>query len=97
MKYNILSNGTLEESHEIINIILKKHCGLESYGFNKFNDEYWGKNRDKLYFNLKIVSFDKNISLITINPIIGIKNETENLYKTIKKYVEIYEPCSVTL
>jgi hypothetical protein len=97
MKYNIICNSTLEESHEIINVILKKHCGLHSYGFNRINDEYWGKNGDKLYFNLKITSFDKNISIITIHPIIGVKNEIEKLYNSVKEYVEIYEPGYATL
>jgi len=67
---------------------LCKSCKLAAFGYDKLGDKYWGKKTDtkccSLYFVLSITYIDSNISLITIEPIIGNNTEIKTVLNGIK-------------
>ena len=97
----ILCNQSKKQIDENIQKILHTHCNLGVYGYNIFEDEYWGKkyenininNRIKnknciLYFKLKIKALDDENSSIIILPELGSNDiEIKNIEIILQKFL----------
>jgi hypothetical protein len=94
-KYSILSSASKNIICDIINIIFNEFCQLDVYGYNKLNDEFWGKRGAKLYFRLELKELDKKNTTIIINPVIGDEDEVKKLLNGIKDSIELYETTFV--
>jgi len=81
----------------IISIFVK--CGdLHAYGYNRSQDEYWGKKIKKtncvLHFKLKILPASNDTSCILIEPVIGCDIEIKQLFVNIIDYIKLFETSS---
>lgn len=86
-KIKILCNQSKKQIDENIQKILHTHCNLGVYGYNIFEDEYWGKKYENinnvttvyttktknciLHFKLKIMELDDENSSIVLLPEFG--------------------------
>jgi len=81
--HNVNCNINEKTFAENIHMIFVSGCGLDVYGFDSINREYWGKkitkNRCVFHFTLSI---NENCE-ITIKLVIGTKDEIINLSKQI--------------
>ena len=80
---------------DIMNIILSKHCKLNVIGYNKSEDEYWGKqikqNYCDLYFKLSVKNTGENNCSVIIIPTVGTEKKINELCKSITDVIRVCE------
>ena len=78
---------------DIMNIILVDYCKVNVCGYNKSDDEYWGKKINKnvceLQFQISVKNLGENISTVVITPIIGGQKNINDLCKTVNEVVRL--------
>jgi hypothetical protein len=78
---------------DIMNIILVDYCKVNVCGYNKSDDEYWGKKIKKnvceLQFQISVKNLGENISTVVITPIIGAQKNINELCKTVKEIIRL--------
>lgn len=76
--------------YDVICHLMASCFSLNAFGYNKKNNEFWGKKINKescfLQFNLQIHDEKNNASSIIISPIVGTEKE-------FLKIVEIFNEC----
>ena len=76
-----------------MNIILVDYCKVNVCGYNKSDDEYWGKKFKKnvceLQFQISVKNLGENISTVVITPIIGGQKNINDLCKTVNGVVRL--------
>ena len=94
----ILIHLNKNKLYDIICYLMSGGLNLNAYGYNKIENNFWGKKMKNklcvLEFNLEIVELDNTCSYIIITPIIGTNQEfdkfIENFYNCIYIYNKIY-------
>ena len=94
-KYVIECDISANKICDVINVILMNYCKVDTCGYNKSDDEYWGKKNKKniceLYFHISIKNLGENNSVITIIPTIGTQQKINELCMIISEVVSVCE------
>jgi hypothetical protein len=87
---NILVSLNKRDAYDKICYLMAASFKLNSFGYNKKINEFWGKRANKekclLQFNLQINEIDSNSSYIVITPIVGTVSE-------IDKFIDSFIQC----
>ena len=93
--YNVYCNINKKEICDVMNIILIRFCKVNVCGYNKENDEYFGKkiknNICELYFTILVVDSGENKSTILIKISNGNKTNVNELLENIIDALRLYE------
>jgi hypothetical protein len=93
--YKVYCNINKNEICDVMNIILIKFCKVSVCGYNKENDEYFGKkiknNICELYFTILVVNTGEKKSTILIKISNGNKTNINELLENIIDGVRLYE------
>ena len=93
--YNVYCNINKKEICDVMNIILIRFCKVNVCGYNKENDEYFGKkiknNICELYFTILVVDSGENKSTILIKISNGNKTNVKELLENIIDALRLYE------
>jgi hypothetical protein len=93
--YHVFCNLNKDKICDVMNIILIKFCKVSVCGYNKENDEYFGKiikkNICELYFTILVVNTGENKSTILIKISNGNKTNVNELLENIIDGVRLYE------
>lgn len=93
--YNVYCNINKNEICDVMNIILARFCKVSVCGYNKENDEYFGKkiknNICELYFTILVIDSGENKSTILIKINNGNKSNINQLLKNIIEAIRLYE------
>lgn len=94
-QYVIECNISANKISDVITVILMNYCKVDTCGYNKSDDEYWGKKTKKniceLYFHISIKNLGENYSVITIIPTIGTQQKIKELCMIIYDVVSVCE------
>ena len=95
LQYELNCNISASKMCEVMNLILINYCKVSVCGYNKTDDEYWGKqinnNVCDLFFQILVKNTGEHNSSIIIVPTIGTKLKIINLCKIIKNVIELCE------
>jgi hypothetical protein len=93
--YQVFCDINKNEICDVMNIILIRFCKVNVCGYNKENDEYFGKkiknNICELYFTILVVDSGENKSNILIKISNGNKTNVIELLENIIGALKLYE------
>ena len=96
----ISANSNIKNITEIISFLLSSKFNLKTYGYNKRENEYWGKKMDKnfcyLYFNIKICELNVSSCEIVITSLIDTNNEFKNFVNAFYSRIYAYNILKYT-
>jgi len=96
----ITANSNIKNVTEIINFLLSSKFNLKTYGYNRRENEYWGKKMDNnlcyLYFNIKICELNVSSCEIVITSLIDTNNEFKNLVNMFYSRIYAYNILKCT-
>jgi hypothetical protein len=75
--------------HNIMHLILVE-CGLYVFGYDTQKDTFWGKQKDRLHFTIKIKSIEHQYSVLKFKIIMDLRNEMKTICEKIIEMTGIY-------
>lgn len=64
--------------HDVMHIVMTE-CGLYVFGYDTQTDTFWGKQKDRLHFTIKIKSVEHIHSVLKFKVYLDTRNEMKSI------------------